>query len=222
MKFSFKNYSLFNTAFVHPSFSNETSYKVEHNERLEFLGDSVLGLITVEMLYTTFPKLKEGELAKKKSILVSEPVLASIAKELDLGRYLLLGKGEETANGRERISNLADLMEALLGAMYLDGGFEKTKKWLLPHLKNKLKRVNEFQYVKDAKSLLQEFTQKLYKKVPTYQVLEEKGLEHKKEFVVEVQIEGKKAQGKGQNKKEAETNAARKLLEILEKTHLMK
>ncbi|MCX8000855.1 MAG: ribonuclease III, partial [Leptospiraceae bacterium] len=164
----------------------------------------------------TYPKLKEGELAKKKSILVSEPVLASIAKELELGNYLLLGKGELASQGKERISNLADLLEALLGAMYLDAGLEKTKKWFLPYLKSRLKKIQEYQTVKDAKTLLQELTQKRYKKVPIYKVLEEKGLDHKKEFLVEVKIESFSAQGIGQNKKEAETNAARKLLEILQ------
>lgn len=169
------------------------------------------------MLYKTYPNLKEGELAKKKSILVSEAVLASIAKELELGNYLLLGKGELSSQGRERVSNLADLMEALLGAMYLDAGLEKTKKWFLPYLKSRLKKIQEYQTVKDAKTFLQELTQKKYKKIPDYKVVQEKGLDHKKEFLVEVKIENFSARGSGYSKKEAETNAAKKLLEILRK-----
>ncbi len=169
------------------------------------------------MLYKTFPNLKEGELSKKKSVLVSEPILSSIAKELGIGNYLLLGKGELANKGRERESNLADSVEALLGAMYLDKGLKKTKEWFLPYLKNHLNKLAKHQTFKDAKTLLQEFTQKKYKKVPTYKILEEKGLEHKKEFIAEVNIENMKAVGVGQSKKLAETNAAKKLLEILNK-----
>lgn len=168
------------------------------------------------MLYQTYPNATEGELSKKKAILVSEPVLSSIARKLELGNYLLLGKGELASNGKDRDSNLANLMEAILGAMYLDKGLEKTKAWLLPHLMTMLAQIPKYQTSKDAKTLLQEFTQKKYKKVPSYKILEEKGLEHKKEFIVEVSIENMKAVGVGQSKKAAETNAAMKLLEIIQ------
>ncbi len=215
---SYKDIELINLAFIHPSYSNEFLTTKVHNERLEFLGDSVLSLITVEFLYKTYPKMNEGNLSKRKSLLVSESVLASISKEIQLHKLLLIGKGEESTGGRERESTLANLLEAFLGALYLDQGLEFAKIWFLPYLEEKLKKFSEIQESKDVKTLLQEFSQKKYKIVPSYKLVQESGKEHEKIFRVEVSLLHWKAEGEGKSKKEAEKEAARILLQKLKIT----
>jgi ribonuclease-3 len=215
---SYKDIELINLAFIHPSYSNEFLTTKVHNERLEFLGDAVLSLITVEFLYKTYPKMHEGNLSKRKSLLVSESILASICKEIKLNKLLLIGKGEEATGGRERESTLANLLEAFLGALYLDQGLDFAKIWFLPYLEKKLKKFSEIQESKDVKTLLQEFSQKKYKIVPSYKLVQESGKEHEKIFRVEVSLLNWKAEGKGKNKKEAEKEAARILLQKLKIT----
>jgi ribonuclease III len=204
---------LLNTAFVHPSYSNEALHQSENNERLEFLGDSVLSLIVVETLYKRFPDFDEGKLSKRKAMLVSEYVLAQIAKEWNLGNLLWVGKGEKASGGQKRISNLANLVEAILGAMFLDSGLEAVKNWFLPIFEPYLERFNEIKASKDSKTALQEYTQKKFKQVPTYKLISEDGPEHEKEFVMEVSILNWKAIGRGSSKREAEREAAKLLIE---------
>jgi ribonuclease III len=197
-------------AFTHKSVINEKDNILDCNERLEFLGDSILSLIVTEYLFHNFPNKDEGSLSKLKSYLVSEEVLYKICDKLNLNEFLILGKGELLTGGKDRKSIKANLVEALLGAIYLDLGYDATKKWFLPHLLPFLNK-NETFNSRDPKTILQEFIQKKWKILPTYTILEENGPEHQKEFHVKVSVKGFEAIGKGQNKKTAEQNAAHNL-----------
>lgn len=209
--YTFKNKDLLKNALIHRSFGNEhIKYKKVNNERLELLGDAVLDLIVTEYLYKTYPSALEGELAKLKAMVVSEPVLAKISKKLKYGEYLMLSKGEELTGGRERNSILGDVFEAILGAIYLDSDFITAKEIAMKHLKYHIEHINENEDILDFKTILQEYSQKEFKIIPVYKVVSEDGPDHLKTFEVVVTItEDLKGYGKGKNKKSAEQSAAK-------------
>lgn len=212
--YSFKNRQILFNALTHRSFFHENPGKTEdYNERLEFLGDSVLGFVIVEYLYLSDSSLAESIMAKAKSYLVKESVLSEVAASLSLGKYLRLGKGEESTGGRMKKSLLADAMEAVFGAVYLDGGYEKARRVILGLFQKKVDSVLISGEFHDFKTELQEKTQLLFNSIPEYRTVRQEGEEHRKLFTVDVYIEGQKlGTGFGKSKKEAETNAAQKAL----------
>lgn len=218
---TFRNINLLKTALLHRSFGNENrKYKKINNERLELLGDAVLDLAVAEYLYLRNANYTEGDLAKIKSMVVSEPVFAKISKSLGLGEYLRLSKGENMSGGRTRNSTLCDTFEAVIGAIYLDSDFTTVKKIGIRLLGYELEHFDEDEEIADFKTALQEYIQKMYKVVPTYEVIKETGPDHKKMFEVLVKIEleeeGKvledTGKGIGKSKKVAEHLAAKELL----------
>ncbi|MCL2155530.1 MAG: ribonuclease III [Leptospirales bacterium] len=215
----FKDKNLLDRALTHRSYVNESSIKkVKDNERLEYLGDSVLGLVVNEYLFTRFENYPEGDLAKIKSAVVSEATLAKVAREINLGSFLLMGKGEELNGGRDRSSILANSFEALIGAVYLDRGIKDCRNFILTLLKKDIERIDSMTYLMDPKTTLQEYVQKKYKERPIYEVVEEKGPDHKKEFVVRLIINGKEAaRGSGSSKRRAEMTAAEYILKKIDK-----
>lgn len=218
---TFKNKALLQQAFAHSSYSNENpDSTLPNNERLEFLGDAILNSIVAEKLYREFPELPEGELTEIRASLVCRETLAEIASSLQLGDWLLLGQGEEANGGRLRQSNLANAMEALIGAIYLDQGLAKTKRFVLRQLKASLERVKQGEVSPNYKALLQELTQSKEHLTPTYNLVAATGPEHDKQFTVEVLVESKVlGRGKGKNKKAAEMQAARSAWEKLRCSH---
>ncbi|KKS98395.1 MAG: RNAse III, ribonuclease III [Candidatus Gottesmanbacteria bacterium GW2011_GWA2_43_14] len=205
----FKDLSLINLAFIHRSYLNEAKDKIPSNERLEFLGDSILSFLTSEYLYRNYPKLPEGDLTNLRSSVVKTSTLAKLAKQLDLGLYLKLSHGEEEGGGRQNTSILADTFEAFLGAVYLDGGLEPVITILEKSLFPLIPVIYKDKSYKDAKSSFQELVQEQIKMSPVYRVLEEKGPDHAKEFTVGVFVgETKWGSGLGKNKQEAEQKAA--------------
>ena len=203
--------SLLELAFTHRSFAYESASK-ETNERLEFLGDSVLGLIVTEELYKRYPDLDESRLSPLRSGVVNMRALADIARTLELGQYIRLGKGEEVTNGRDKNSLLADALEALIGAIFLDGGLEQTEAFVLNIFKDLFQTVETFTS-QDSKSTLQEWFQKKYKKTPEYIPSEKVG----SLFKVSLFLENQTFEGEGRTIKEAEKNAASKALAVLKK-----
>jgi ribonuclease-3 len=205
--YKFKDPSLLEVSLTHRSFANERELD-ENYERLEFLGDTVVGLITAEWLYRQHPDLAEGDLSKLKGYVVSEPVLASYAERLGLGEILRLGVGEERSGGRSKRSLLADSVEAVVGAVFLDGGFESAREVFLPLLQ-KATGAPEID-LHDAKTELQELVQGEGWPLPEYRHILEEGPDHRKRFHVECWVEGRRAgNGEGGTKKEAEQRAAR-------------
>ena len=209
--YTFNNRELLKHALIHRSYGNEHwEYKKINNERLELLGDAVLDLVVTEYLYKNFLKSTEGDLAKLKSMIVSEPVLAKISKELGIGKYLLLSKGEELTGGRDRSSILGDVFEAILGAIYLDSDFIKAKEYGTKLLEYQINHIEENEDLIDFKTILQEHSQKTHKVTPVYKVIKEIGPDHKKNFEIEVSInEVVVGNGNGRNKKSAEQSAAK-------------
>jgi ribonuclease-3 len=206
----FENRELLLQALSHRSFANEQQEEMLDNEVLEFLGDAVLGLVVSEMLYRRYPGLTEGQMSKFKAFLVSAGMLARKADEIDLGSYLLLGKGEEKTAGREKDSLLANTFEAVTAALYLDGGMPVAAAFLdrvlSPQLSAAIEQEPELQ---DFKSLLQEELQAVGQPLPVYQVVSENGPDHEKVFVVELCVgEERLAEGEGKTKKAAEQAAA--------------
>lgn len=217
----FKNKKFFNQAFIHRSFLNETKEELSSNERLEFLGDSILSFVVSKLLFNTFPQFDEGILTNIRSILVNTKSLATIAQELNLGSLLKLSKGEEESKGRQNQSLLADSFEAFIGALFLDQGIEKTEEFLIDIFESKAKEVAKSKSFKDPKSLLQEYIQSRRKSSPVYKVLKEIGPAHSKSFIMGVFVKNKLvAQGKGKSKQEAEEDAASLALEVLKKVNL--
>lgn len=213
----FNNQNLLVTAFNHRSYLNEVKHALESNERLEFLGDSVLSFIISSHLYTLRPKDSEGHLTNLRSYIVKTKSLADAAKKLDLGSYLSMSKGEELSGGRNNPQLMANTFEALLGAVYLDQGIDKATKlvhqFLLPGFEEELKKGPP----KDAKSLLQELTQEQIKESPHYRILGSSGPDHAKEFVVGVFVQGKKiGEGQGNSKQVAEERAAEEAIRKFE------
>lgn len=210
----FRDKSLLEEALTHKSYYHENRETASsHNERLEFLGDAVIGLIIVEYLFLQEKQYPESVLAKVKSYLVSEMVLAEIAASLALGKYLLLGKGEESTGGRDKKSILANALESLIGAVYLDSDYERTKSIVLDFFKVRIDSAIQSGEFFDYKTELQEKTQLLYGTLPEYRVIRQQGEEHKRVFTVAVYLNGKKLGiASGRRKKEAETLAAQKAL----------
>lgn len=213
----FKNKNLLKRALTHRSFVNESGGATTDNERLEYLGDSVLGLVVNEYLYREFEEYREGELAKIKSAVVSEATLAKLARSADLGRFIFMGRGEEHSGGRDRSSILANTVEAIIGALYLDSGLKECRKLVLSLLRDEIGRVNNLTYLRDPKTALQEYVQKKYKERPVYRVIDERGPDHQKEFTVSLVINGREVvTGEGPSKRKAEMNAARASLKKIE------
>ena len=205
--YQFRDQELLQSALMHSSYTNEVKLpKYKCNERLEFLGDAVLELISSEFLFFQDRKMPEGELTKLRASMVCEPSLAFCAQEIDLGSYLLLGKGEEITGGRERASITSDALEALIGAIYLDGGFANAKEFVLKFVLNDLEHKKLFY---DSKTILQEIVQARFPEQISYYLTGEEGPDHIKVFSVEVMI-GEKCygKGKGRTKKAAEQQAA--------------
>ncbi len=201
-------------AFYHSSYINENDNAVDDNEKLEFLGDAVLALITVDYLYKKFPDKSEGELSRLKSMLVSANALAGFAKTINLSRYLLLGKGEEQSGGKKRSSLLADTFEAVLGALYLDSGIDQVRGFVLPLLQDYLCKIEKREHVRDYKTCFQLYVQQRFKTVPIYKTVRESGPDHAKLFFVEVVINNEVCGlGKGKSKKNAQQNAAKEAIE---------
>lgn len=221
----FKDEVLLLQALTHSSFFNEKSSQKNKlqsdNERLEFLGDAVIGLVIAQSLMERFPKASEGKLSRWRSSLVSRKTLAEIALSLGMNDWILLGRGERRTGGAVKVSILAGVFEAVVGALYLDAGLERVNSFLREAYSPWLTALTELKESEarklfDMKTHLQEKTQELYRSVPTYKLLDTWGPEHEKTFKVEIQIVGKSvAHGEGRSKKEAEQKAAHAALEIL-------
>ena len=212
--YHFTDRSLLENALTHSSYANE--HKADgrtSNERLEFLGDSVLGMVTADYLYRAHPNLPEGDLTRTRAALVCEDSLVEVAQRLDLGAYLKLGRGEETGGGRERPSIVADAVEAVLAAVYLDGGIGSARKLIQRFI---LDKEEEKSASRDYKTALQELVQRESGQVLGYQLIGAEGPDHAKIFSVEVDLNGVPiGRGKGRSKKEAEQNAAKAGIEKL-------
>jgi ribonuclease-3 len=214
LDYYFQRLELLNQALTHKSYVHEQREPAQHNERLEFLGDAVLGLVISDYCYGRFAQLAEGELSKIRASLVNEGNLARIARRLNLGMYLLVGRGEELTGGRTKTSLLADTLEALLAAIYLDGSFNAVYQVVLRCFQDDLKNIFDEGH-KDYKSELQEYTQEKFGCVPMYAVVRERGPDHEKVFEVELTVRGQiQGLGAGKSKKEAEQAAARKVLGV--------
>ncbi len=216
--YRFKDESILKTALTHSSYSNEHRLlNLEYNERMEFLGDAVLELVTSEYLYNIKPEMPEGKMTRTRASIVCEPTLALCAEEFSLGKYLLLGKGEDHTGGRNRASVVSDAMEALIGAIYLDGGIDKAKEFIyrfvLTDLENK-------QLFTDSKTVLQEMVQSnSYENLELcYRVILEEGPDHNKNYTVAAYINGDEVgRGEGRTKKAAEQSAAYRAILKLQK-----
>ena len=211
--YEFKDLELLNKSLTHKSYSNEVLLSLKNNERLEFLGDSVIDLIMADYMFLTYPDLPEGSLSKIRAAIVNENSLARLAIKLELGSYLLLGKGESFSGGRQKASILANAYEALVGALFCDSDFRTTADVFLPQLIEKIDEYMGACIATDFKSDLQEYTQNRFSCVPLYEVVGEIGPGHNKRFDVKVKIRSQVlGSGKGRSKKEAEQNAAKEAL----------
>lgn len=211
--YSFQNHQLLRHALTHSSYANEHKQGLTSNERLEFLGDSVLGMVVADHLYRAHPDMPEGELTRTRAALVCEDSLYEVARGLDLGDYLLLGKGEDAGGGRCRPSILADAVESVLAAVYLDGGIAQARRLIRALI---LDRETEKAVDRDYKTALQELVQRESGQVLAYQSVGERGPDHAKTFIMEVTLNGKSiGVGEGRTKKEAEQTAAKAALERL-------
>lgn len=208
LKMTKEHQALLQQALTHKSYLGESS-GVASNERMEFLGDSILGMVVSEHLFAKFSEKQEGELAKAKAVAVSEAVLAEAAKKMGLGDALLLSAGEETSGGRSRPSILANTFEAVIAAVYQSKGIEAARQLVLKALGHILEDIEREEHHRNFKSILQELTQNLYKKAPNYAIIGEMGADHDKTFTVEAQLEGRTlGVGTGKSKKQAEQVAA--------------
>ncbi len=208
--YEYKNKGLLSTALTHSSYSNEKNHNRLNNERLEFLGDAVLELVSSEFIYGSYPDMPEGKMTKFRASIVCEPTLALCAREMKLGEFLLLGKGEEGTGGRERDSILSDAMEAVIGSLYLDGGFTNAKEYVHRFILSDIENKKLFF---DSKTILQEMVQGISKGVLSYQLLKEEGPDHNKKFTVEAVLDGEQVSiGEGRTKKAAEQEAAYKAI----------
>ena len=204
--YQFKDKELLTLAMTHSSYANEHRMRHKHNERLEFLGDAVLELVSSEFLYHRDEKMPEGDMTKLRASLVCEPTLAFCTKEINLGKYLLLGKGEDLTGGRGRDSILSDALEALIGASYLDGGFANAKEFIVKFILSDMEHKKLFY---DSKTILQEMVQGEYKESLSYELIGEEGPDHDKKFIVSAKIGDEViTTGSGRTKKAAEQAAA--------------
>lgn len=215
LNYKFNNKKLLQNALTHSSYANEVRNGITSNERLEFLGDSVLSIIVAEYLFLHYKNIPEGELTKLRASLVCEKTLCKFSRELELGKFLKLGKGEDKGGGRERDSILADAFEALLAAMYLDGGMEVATNHVLRFVVPEIEDKNQHTF-KDYKTALQEIIQRNPEEYVTYVLKGESGPDHDKVFEVEVHLNSNViGRGKGKNKKQAEQMAAKQALELM-------
>ena len=217
LEYTVKNISLFEQAFTHKSFSGT------HNERLEFLGDALLGVIIGEALFKQFPEKREGELSRYRAELVKGETLADIAKELELGKFIRLGAGEEKSGGKERISILANAVEALIGAVYLDSDFLQCSHVTLNIFSNRLAKVESKAERKDAKTALQELLQARQMELPNYSLEQVTGEHHQQNFQICCSVDSfqRSVISQGKSKKIAEQGAAAAMLELLKKDNLL-
>ncbi len=215
--YHFQNPALLENALTHSSYANEHHLgSLNSNERLEFLGDSVLGMVVADNLYHTFPNLPEGDLTRLRANLVCEGSLAMVARRLNLGSYLRLGKGEASCGGADRPSIIADAVEAVLAAVYLDGGIAQARRIVQHFILDNIAQVQEAS--RDHKTYLQEIVQRKSGQVLSYHLIGSSGPDHNKLFTMEVQLNGKPiGSGSGHSKKEAEQMAAKSAIQKLEK-----
>ena len=214
----FKNKKLLEQAFIHRSFLNETKEDLSSNERMEFLGDSILSFVVSEYLFAKYPDFDEGILTNVRSLLVNTKSLASLAKELDFGSYLKLSRGEEESKGRQNQSLLADCFEGFIGALFIDQGIDAVSDFLNLILLPKADEIVKNKSFKDPKSLLQELVQSRRQGSPSYKVLEESGPAHARKFKIGAFVDNKLvSEGLGKSKREAEENAAQKALATAKK-----
>jgi len=214
IKFKFSDIKLLNKALTHRSYANENSNILKHNERLEFLGDSVLDILVSDYLVHKYSEFAEGTLSKIRAAVVNETCLAKLAKSIKLGNYLLLGRGEDLSGGREKASILADTFEALAGAVFCDGRFDAASNIFLPLLIEEIIKTAQSWSFRDFKSDLQEYTQNKLVCIPSYRVVREIGPDHAKKFEVVVMIKNEvEGKGFGRSKKEAEQAAAKMAME---------
>lgn len=205
--YQYRNVGLLETALTHSSYANEHQMKKsQNNERLEFLGDAVLELVSSDVLFNAYPDQLEGVLSKNRASLVCEPALAYCARKLKLGEYLLLGKGEDMTGGRERDSILSDALEAVIGSIYLDGGLEPSRRFIMNYVLNDMENTRLFH---DCKTILQENIQSWSKDVPVYELIDTRGPEHNRTFVMQIRLGDKiLGKGSGRTKQAAGQNAA--------------
>ena len=214
IEYSFKDKSLIEEALTHTSYANENN--VNSNEKLEFLGDSILEFISSKYLYMKFPNLNEGELTKVRATVVCEDSLYEVAKKHDISNYIKVGRSEKGNGGNHRPAILADSIEAIIAAIYFDGGLDEAEKFIINNLEDAMNVASKNVGIKDHKTVLQEKLQKNGDIEIEYKIIEEKGPDHDKEFTAEVIADGKVlAIGTGKSKKHAEMEAAKKALEIL-------
>lgn len=218
LRVRFRRLKLLDQALSHSSFVNElTERKRPHNEKLEFLGDAVLELVISHELFDNYPMYYEGGLTKLRAAVVRKSTLAKVAKKIGIGPCIRLGKGEDQGGGRKRNSLLADTMEAIIGAIFLDGGLEAARRFVVGHFKEEIERLDLDQHKMDYKSILQEITQSRFQTLPKYIILSESGLPHDRTYEVLLTINDEPyGSGIGRNKKEAHQNAARDALKKLE------
>jgi ribonuclease III len=216
LQYKFKDMNLILEALRHSSYVNEQKEKdMRDNERLEFLGDAVLNLVIGHILMKRFPDTKEGNLSRMRASLVNESQLANLANRISLGEYILLGKGEIQTNGRQKKSILSDTFEAIIAAVYLDGGFEASYQMIENHFSPIMEEISSSETDCDYKSKLQEFVQNKNQEIPNYIVIHESGPDHDKTFTVQVTTLDISVQGSGKSKKLAEQDAAKKVHQIL-------
>jgi len=217
LKYRFKDEALLEEALRHSSFVNEQhDSEIRDNERLEFLGDAVLNLVVGHLLMKAYPHMHEGDLSRIRANMVNETQLADMARVLDLGSHLLLGKGEMQSNGREKNSLLANTMEAVIAAVYLDNGFEAAADLIEHHFDALVQSAPTLSTGQDFKSRLQEAVQSAIKEIPQYNVVQESGPDHDKTFTVSMTVGTIQTQGTGKSKKMAEQEAAREGLDLLD------
>lgn len=211
LRYKFRKFHYMQGALTHTSYVNENPEEgIKSNETLEFLGDAVLGLIITEYLYKNLPDFSEGQLSILKSTLVSEPVLAELSKKLDLGEYLILGKGEDRGQTRMRQSVLSNALEAVIGAIYLDNGLKPVRKFIYRIYEEKLKEMPRTEVLGSYKNRLQHYTQTEFSCIPIYEVVMEKGPSHSRIYEIAVSFNGQVyGRGRGTSKKRAEQEAAR-------------
>ena len=213
--YQFKNIELLKNALTHTSYAYE--HNIKSNEKLEFLGDSILEFISSDYIYKNYPKLKEGEMTKVRATVVCESSLYKIAKKHNFGDFLYTGKSEKVSKGNQKPAILADSVEAIIAGIYLDGGLESAKKFIIENLKDEIEIATKHVGIKDYKTVLQEKLQENGNIKIEYKIIKETGPDHDKTFEAEVLVEGKKiATGIGKNKKHAEMEAARKALKQIQ------
>ncbi|HOX09970.1 MAG TPA: ribonuclease III [Candidatus Omnitrophota bacterium] len=210
LRYTFRSKALIGQALTHRSYAYEhPKGRIMDNERLEFLGDAVLGLAISAHIYRKFPDCQEGEMTRIRSLLVNRQMLESLARKLSIGKYVLFGKGEAASGGAEQSRNLVCAYEAVIGAIYIDGGAGKAERFIASQFRAEIKKVKKGGAQKDYKSVLQEYTSKTYKATPRYTVVSEEGPDHLKCFEVAVSFGGAvRGTGEGKNKKSAEQDAA--------------